>query len=286
MTAGCDRSSGAREIAPGVIVLTSPAYALNSGIVTGLSAAALIDPGYFPSDLDRIATYLDERGLEASHVVLTHSDWDHVVGPSRFPRARIVASSRYPERTASEAGRIERSLSEFDRKLYVRRDPPAFIPRPDSLVGAPSDLVWEGPRTKLLPAGGHTPDGLMALVHDCRVLFAGDYLSDCEIPFVGESVASYLATLGSIRSLLSRGEIEQLVPGHGDLCGREGIEERLEEDEDYLRRLQAWVGETRRSVETLEGVLERADEVVFRKGWENPDVRAEHRANVARVFTG
>ena len=50
---------------------------------------------------------------------------------------------------------------------------------------------------------------------------------------------------------------------------------------DYLSRLDGWVRETRRTVDTVEGILERCDEVVFRKGANNPDVRDEHRSNVA-----
>lgn len=282
-----DPLSGAREVAPGVFVFTSGAYALNSGVVLGGASpgcpgALLVDPGYFPGDLDRIAGFLESRGHEASRILLTHSDWDHVTGPVRFPRASVIASSLYPPRVESDGERIVRSLEELDRKLYVRREPPFAIPLPDSLVGSPCDLVWDGPPARLVTAGGHTPDGLMLILREPRLLFAGDHLSDREIPFVGESVEAYVATLAAVRSLVSRGEVETLVPGHGDVCARREILERLDEDADYLSRLDSWVHETRRIVDSIDGILERCDEVVFRKGWGSPDVHAEHRANVAR----
>ena len=297
---GRDSDTGAREIAPGVHVFASPAYALNSGVILGDGSgragsggpapdhsgplpALLVDPGYFPSDLDRIATFLSARRAEPRWIVLTHSDWDHIAGPARFPAAATVASSRFPDRVADRGDSILRSLEDFDRKLYVRREPVFEIPVPSSFVGAPSDLVWDGPRTRLLPAGGHTPDGLMLLAGDSRVLFAGDHLSDLEIPFVGDSLAAYRATLSMVRRLVAGGEAATLVPGHGELCGRDGILERIDEDEDYLDRLERWVRETRRTVDTLAGILERCDEVVFRKGWGNPDVHAGHRDNVALI---
>ena len=121
----------------------------------------------------------------------------------------------------------------------------------------------------------------MLLLRKDRILFAGDHLSDREIPFVGDSIAAYRDTLAHVRSLTLRGEIETLVPGHGEICGREQILERIEEDADYLVRLDAWVRETRRSVDTIEGLMERCDEVVYRKGAGNPDIEAEHRTNVA-----
>jgi len=275
--------AGAREVAGGVFVLTSGAYALNSGIVLGWQEgpALLVDPGYFPGDLDRIAAFLDANGAGCPRIVLTHSDWDHVAGVARWPGAGVTASSAYPQRAAVAADAIHRSLADFDAKLYVRRTPPFSIPSPSSLVGSPSDMVWDGPAIRLLPAGGHTPDGLMVLVREHRVLFAGDHTSDLEIPFVGDSFASYRDTLGRLRGLFTGGRAEILVPGHGTVCGRGEALERIDEDQEYLARLESWIHETRRTVSTLEGLLDRADEVVFRKGWDNPEVRAGHCANIA-----
>lgn len=303
-----DPRSGAAEIAEGIFVFTSGAFAMTSTVVLGGKAggeaaigargtsgargttgargarpALLIDPGYFPSDIERIAAFLEDTGAFASRIVLTHSDWDHVAGAARWPGASVVASSMFPVRAKADGERIERSLRAFDEKLYVRREPPFAIPEPASLAGSPSDLVWEGPAAHLLPAGGHTTDGLMILFRESRVLAAGDHLSDREIPFIGDSVAAYRETLASARRLTARGEAKLLVPGHGDVCGPDGILERIDEDTDYLDRLENWVREVRRSVDTVEGILERCDEVVFRKGWDNPDVHAEHRANVALV---
>jgi len=312
MSPKSDPRTGAAEIADGVFVFTSGAYAMTSTVVlgarpgasaggasateraggsagvpgggrSGARPALLVDPGYFPSEIERIAAFLEDAGAVCRRIVLTHSDWDHVVGAARWPEAAIVASSVFPARVAAEGERIARSLHDFDEKLYVRREPPFRIPEPTSLVGSPSDLVGEGPAAHFLPAGGHTPDGLLTLFRESGVLAAGDHLSDREIPFVGDSVGAYRETLGAVRRLAERGEARLLVPGHGDVCGPEGILERIDEDLDYLDRLETWVREVHRTVATVEGILERCDEVVFRKGWENPDVHAEHRANVARV---
>jgi glyoxylase-like metal-dependent hydrolase (beta-lactamase superfamily II) len=288
--AATDPRSGAAEIADGVFVFTSGAYAMTSTVVLGerpgargVRPALLIDPGYFPSEIERIAAFLEDVGAVASRIMLTHSDWDHVAGAARWPGTAVVASSEFPARVASDGERIERSLRAFDEKLYVRREPPFSIPEPASLAGSPSDLVWEGPRTHLLPAGGHTTDGLMALFRESGILACGDHLSDHEIPFVGDTVAAYRETLGAARQLVARGEARLLVPGHGDVCGPDGILERIDEDLDYLDRLERWAREVLRTVDSVAGILDRCDEVVFRKGWDNPDIHAEHRSNVARL---
>src|SRR6476659_8427213 len=175
---------------------------MNAGIVLGdpgLGAAIgpadrralLVDPAFFPSDLDRIAAFLEDVRAEAGWILLTHSDWDHLVGVSRWPGARIVASSEFPARAAREETRNAQSLARVDQKLYVERAEPLALPLPSTLVGSPSDLVWDGAPVHLIPAGGHTPDGLMMLLRRERILFAGDHLSDREIPFVGDSSAAY-----------------------------------------------------------------------------------------------
>jgi hydroxyacylglutathione hydrolase len=275
---------GACEIAPGVSVFTSGAYAMNSGVVLGRAGpgALLVDPGYFPGELDRIGAFLTARGASVSWIALTHSDWDHIAGPPRWPGAPVVASSEFPLRAEAEGSSIEAALLAFDRKMYVARAAPFEIPRPSALVGSPSDLVWDGPRVHLFPAGGHTRDGMMLRLTESRILFTGDHLSDREIPFVGDSVAAYHETLAAVAALVKRGEIDTLVPGHGEVCGRDAILERIGEDADYLERLAVWVMETSRTVKTVAGLLDRADEVVFRKGADNPDVVAEHRNNLAR----
>lgn len=289
MDARVDPTTGAVALAEDVLVLQSGAFALNSGVVIGASRAGapgpalLVDPAYFPAEIERIAALIEKRASRAERIALTHSDWDHVTGAARWPDAAVVTSSEYPARAAAQGARMRRSLLEFDRKLYVARKGDFVVPEPLTLVGSPSDLVWDGPSVHLFPAGGHTPDGLMILIRKWGILFAGDHLSDREIPFVGDSVAAYRETLAQVRRVARSGEVQVLVPGHGDICETREILERIEEDGDYLDRLDAWVRGTLRTVSSTRGLLERCEEVVFRKGWDNPDVLAEHRSNVERI---
>src|SRR5262249_7933746 len=138
-----DPRTGAAEIADGVFVFTSGAFAMTSTVVLGAMGgpvgadgragaggagakvgrgarpALLIDPGYFPSEIERIAAFLEDAGAVAARIVLTHSDWDHVAGAARWPEAPVVTSSMFPVRARSDGERIDRSLRAFDEKLYV-----------------------------------------------------------------------------------------------------------------------------------------------------------------------
>ena len=57
---------------------------------------------------------------------------------------------------------------------------------------------------ELHPTGGHTEDGMAIWIPWARILVAGDYLSDVEIPSLDErrgALDSYLATLERLRTL-------------------------------------------------------------------------------------
>src|SRR4030095_3123348 len=119
-----DPRSGAAEIAEGIFVFTSGAFAMTSTVVLGGEGGGgagvgargasggprgarrapgprpplLIAPGSSPSDTERIAAFLEDTGAFASRIVLTHSDWDHVAGAARWPGAAVVAASMFPVR--------------------------------------------------------------------------------------------------------------------------------------------------------------------------------------------
>jgi glyoxylase-like metal-dependent hydrolase (beta-lactamase superfamily II) len=71
------------------------------------------------------------------------------------------------------------------------------------------------------------------------VLVCGDYLSSVEVPTISEgggSVSGYLATLERLRPLVV--DADQVVPGHGEVVGRERALEILEQDVAYVSGLR------------------------------------------------
>jgi glyoxylase-like metal-dependent hydrolase (beta-lactamase superfamily II) len=66
----------------------------------------------------------------------------------------------------------------------------------------------------------------------------GDYLSRIEIPWISEngSLADYRATLARLGPLLE--EAETVVPGHGPPHGGDVTSRLVEEDLEYLNRLE------------------------------------------------
>jgi glyoxylase-like metal-dependent hydrolase (beta-lactamase superfamily II) len=96
---------------------------------------------------------------------------------------------------------------------------------------------------QLIHAPGHWPDQLVVLEPEAGILWAGDMLSDVEIPFVSQSLIEYERTLRMLRGL----EIKVLVPGHGSpTTDEDEINRRLMDDGSYLAELRravaGWIG--------------------------------------------
>jgi glyoxylase-like metal-dependent hydrolase (beta-lactamase superfamily II) len=218
----------------------SRALSYNSGIFIGEGQAALIDPGMFPDEIDGISQFVAEHEAESTCIVLTHSHWDHILGPGHFPGVRVIAQRNFrsaefgmmnAERRKKTLGEIERWEEEND----VRRSTPFSVPFPNATFDGSMMLMLGRRPLQLIHAPGHWPDQLVVYEPEDKVLWAGDMLSDIEIPFVSHSLTAYERTLDMLKGL----EIRALVPGHGRAAtGPDEIERRFTEDAAYLRELR------------------------------------------------
>jgi glyoxylase-like metal-dependent hydrolase (beta-lactamase superfamily II) len=217
-------------------VLTSGIWQTNSTIVSRRSTCIVVDPAYFPRELDAITARAAEIGRCAA-VVFTHGHWDHVMGHTALPGAPVYVSRSLAESIAGGDPRAAKYLEDardFDARWYVPR--PAGYRWPTALRGIAeaehADLAGLSLRTLELP--GHSPDGLGLVVDD--TLLVGDYLSPCEIPFIDDARA-YRQTLVRLLDVLLR--VRHVIPGHGPrLTASEAIA-IARADLDYVERLLA-----------------------------------------------
>lgn len=245
-------------------VLTSGIWQTNSTIVSGRHGCFVVDPAYFPRELEAIADVAQGRGGAAA-VVFTHGHWDHVMGHTSFPRRPVLVSAALAEAVASGEARAAKYLDdarEFDSRWYVPR--PGGHAWPATMQGvAEGAHEVAGLAVRVLELRGHSPDGMGLVIEG--VLLAGDHLSPCEIPFV-DDLTAYQATLRRLIELLAS-EVREVIPGHGPRLRRDEAIAIARDDLEYLQRLEAGGGE--------EIELPRAAEVV--------GMREQHRANCAKV---
>ncbi len=213
--------------------LSSPSA---DGGLTG--EAFVIDSPVLPEELDTLPTLVEQAGFPApSGLLVTHADWDHMLGRLAFPGVALGACESTVARLQSLPGEAQRALRAFDEDLMIER------PRPLSL-GAVQALPVPGrcdigeQELQLHPADGHTADGMAIVIPWADVLIAGDYLSAVEIPTLSGSgaVEPYLATLERLRPLLE--QAEHVVPGHGPVLTATDALKLRDEDVSYIRSLR------------------------------------------------
>ena len=171
--------------------------------------AVLVDPAVSSDEVARIAARVSELGVEVTHVLATHADWDHVCGIAAFPAAVATMS----EATAA------RLLARAEDAMTAERAAASGVeivgePRVDRTFPAGAALQVGPFLLETLPLPGHTPDGTAFRCRKLDLLAVGDHLSTIEFPFV-TSIAAYRGTLAALIDLLRADPPGRVVPGHG-----------------------------------------------------------------------
>lgn len=223
-------------MAPRVDVRTSGIWQLNSVVLSSEGEALVVDPGYFPRELEELRALARERGVVRA-LVFTHGHWDHVNGWRSFPTVPVHASPHLVQAArgqTEEAARNLANIGNFDGRWYVPRPgPPAWPPEWRTLdEGARLRVGAAEVEALLLP--GHSADGLALRLAESGLLIAGDYLSPCEIPFV-EDLDAYRRTLRRLLGWLDG--VDEVIPGHGPRLSREEARDVAAADLEYLDRL-------------------------------------------------
>lgn len=191
----------------------------NSGIVIGTSGVVVIDAKTTPASgkalLDEIAKLTPKP---VTHVILTHSDGDHVNGLASFPAGVTVVAHEGAKR-------------EMDAALAAggRGAPPAGHLPSRIVDGNVERLTLDGVAFELHHwAPAHTSGDLVVYLPAQRIVFTGDIIATSRPdPLIHlekhGSSAGWITTVQGILGL----DADRFVPGHGELSTKADIEERL-----------------------------------------------------------
>lgn len=259
-----------------LVVQASRFVHYNAGAFVSRGEACLVDPGITAEEtaalLERVG------GATLRSVILTHSDWDHVLGPEHLPPATIVTHEHYGA-SLDPAG-IRAALTAFEQHADIHRARAFEPPLPDLTVSDSTALEVGDLELMLEHAPGHTADMLTVYEPESATLWAADVLSDVEIPLVVHDLVAYERTLARIAEL----EIATLVPGHGTVTSDAAeIRRRLDEDRGYLAELRATVVDAVAAGRSLGETVHAAARIPLRR---SPEDETVHRLNAETAYAG
>lgn len=210
----------------------------NVGIIVAGKHTILVDGGNSPRHARRIMVALDDiQAPSVSHVIYTHSHWDHVFGAMVFgapaighelTRKQLTETALKPwshsylqEEIIRSPGR-EAGLRALGRAIEDWRNFRVVLP--EIVFAKTLRLHLEGMTIEIEHVGGaHAADSSVVRIREQRILFLGD----CYYPPPAhlrqpEDTLDY----GMMESLVDEG-IDTYVDGHGDPVDRETVKQML-----------------------------------------------------------
>ncbi|HET6909673.1 MAG TPA: MBL fold metallo-hydrolase [Mycobacteriales bacterium] len=197
----------------------------NTGFIVGSDAVTAVDATSTEARTRALLTTIARHaGSPVRTLVNTHHHGDHTNGNCLFTDAVVVGHRNCRSGVLAQTiGGLEPIFGAVEwGDLTVRAPSTVFDDRLDLYVDdQPVELHYIG-----TPA--HTTGDVVAWLPEQRVLFAGDLVFNGGTPFV--LMGSVTGALRALERLRAFGA-DTIVPGHGDVCGPEVIEDV----ERYLR---------------------------------------------------
>lgn len=219
------------RVSENVYWFQSEVYAMvTAGVVAGPQWAVVIDTLSIPEETLSIREFVEhEIGIQVRYVINTHYHADHTWGNCFFPGASIISHSTCRELLAEKGGP---ALENAKKQNPVFRQVKIVLPQITFNEGVLTLRVGKKNLT-IMPAAGHSSDGIAVLVEEDRVLFAGDAFMP--LPYVVDGDVEEIAS--TIRKIGRMG-LENIVQGHGDIVLRGEIEGAVKENLNYLANIR------------------------------------------------
>jgi glyoxylase-like metal-dependent hydrolase (beta-lactamase superfamily II) len=196
-------------------------FDLNVGAVLGEDEVLLIDTRSWRAEAQKLLADLRAlTSLPCRQVVNTHAHFDHCFGNVVFRPAAFWGHRRCAANLREHGERQRRNVIGWYPDAAADLAALELVP-PDRLVDERAAVEVGGRRVELSHLGrGHTDNDLVAIVPDAGVTFAGDLIEEGAPPSFGD--AWPLEWAATLERLLDRAS-PVVVPGHGDVAGRELI---------------------------------------------------------------
>ena len=272
-----------RELAEGVYLETGFAGG-NVGLILSERGDLLVDTPMFPADARRWRVDLVQmERYQIYGIVNTDYHPEHFWGNDVFMPTRTFGNelSTKPIAKYATAG-LEQFAARYREANSLRANDIAQIKIHPPEIRVDDRLTLHlGDRTvEVLHLEGHTPASLGVYLPQERILFAGDNIVNDEHPtMVHANSLAWLDTLMRIQEM----EVDVIVPGVGEPCGKEAIPPLREYITEMRRRIGDMFlkGSSRRECVDRVGM---AEYFPIPQGQENR-IKLRKRESVERLYT-
>lgn len=181
--------------------------------------AVVIDPGSSP---DLILKTIFKNSLNITHIINTHSHWDHTRVNAQIQSA--TGADIYVH--SKDAPRNFRKLYEQTKKSFIGGQKGRHLLVEEGDIIEASDAL----KLKVIHTPGHTRGGMCLLLEGHGMLFTGDTLFAGAFGRYDLSGGSFKSLMHSIKEkLFTLPDDTTIYPGHGptSTIGRERIGQKL-----------------------------------------------------------
>lgn len=187
----------------------------NTGFITGQDGVIVFDSKMTPDATKTVLAAIAKFSpYPVTHVILSHSDADHVNGLSGFPPGvKIIAQENCKKEMEASKG-------------TPRAAPQDYLPT--QTFDKELDLTLDGVRIQLrhwVPA--HTSGDTVMILPDQGIVFGGDLVDLTQFAYVhplkGGSTEGWITSMKGILAI----DADTFVSGHGDLQTKETLKARL-----------------------------------------------------------
>jgi cyclase len=195
----------------------------NVGCVITELGPILIDTPMLPEEATELRKELRRLSdLEIAHVIYTHQHFDHVMG-SAFLSKQTIAHQGTLTGIQYLKGNLDKEMNLFFPDLYVQRREvfdhlEIVLPR---ITFSKELTLYGGDVTLQLSfTGGHSSASVIIYIPEEKVLFMGDNLATGMLPVTANCrFGQWIELLVRIEQM----DVETVVPGHGEICGKETV---------------------------------------------------------------
>lgn len=209
-----------QRVSPRVVVETAN-YGSNNSVVIGRDGVVLIDAPHRLTDARAWADFAAALG-RVRFIVNTDHHPDHTIGNYLLP-GEVVAHRETRARLLNEPPTME-----YLESLLRRLDPEGMpllegysVRVPTVVFDTTATLYLDDATIELTHHRGHTRNSVLAYLPEDKVLFTGDIVCEAGLPsFQDSRLVDWFEALDFVETF----DLEILVPGHGQVTDRAGID--------------------------------------------------------------